>query len=158
IQTYERHVTATPERQQKIDCYAAIGDVYTVELDDPDRAIDAYLNILSIDENDVRALDALTRLYEKRGDHAQALEMMSQLARLGTDPQQQVDLRYRMGRILDEHLGDRDAAVDNYRKALDVEPGHLPSLEAMRKIYLDSGDWLAAAKTLEQETQYHQQP
>lgn len=158
IETYERHVTATPERQQKIDCYAAIGDVYTVELDDPDRAIDAYLNILSIDENDVRALDALTRLYEKRGDHAQALEMMSQLARLGTDPQQQVDLRYRMGRILDEHLGDRDAAVDNYRKALDVEPGHLPSLEAMRKIYLDSGDWLAAAKTLEQETQYHQQP
>ncbi len=158
IETYERHVTATPDRTQKIECYAAIGDVYTVEVDDPDRAIDAYLNILSIDEDDVRALDALTRLYEKRGDHSQALDMMGQLARLSQDPQQQVDLRYRMGRILDEHLADRDAAVDNYRKALDVEPGHLPSLEAMRKIHLDTGDWLAAAKTLEQETQYNQQP
>lgn len=158
ISTYERHVTATPDRAHKIEAYAAIGDVYTVELHDADRAIDAYLNILSIDADDVRALGALTRLYEKREDHSQALDMMSSLVRLTTDPAQVVDLRYRMGRILDEHIADRESAVDNYRAALDVEPGHLPSLEAMRKIYLDAGDWLAAAKTLEQETTYQQQP
>src|SRR5690606_18173298 len=104
------------------------------------------------------ALSALTRLYEQRGDYGQALDMMGQLVRQLSDPAQVVDLRYRMGRILDEHLADRDAAVDNYRSALDVEPGHLPSLEAMRKIYLDAGDWLAAAKTLEVETTHHTQP
>ncbi len=158
IETYERHVTATPDRTQKVECYAAIGDIYGGELADADRAIDAFLNILSIDADNVRALDALTKLYEKREDHSQALDMMGQLVRLTQDPQQVVDLRFRMGRILDEHLADREAAVDNYRKALDVDPGHLASLEAMRRIYLDSGDWLAAAKTLEQETQYQQQP
>lgn len=158
ISTYERHVTATPDRAQKIESYAAIGDVYTGELNDADRAVDAFLNILALDPDNVRALDALTRLYERREDHSQALEMMGQLVRLTADPAQVVDLRFRMGRILDEHLADREAAVDNYKSALDVEPGHLPSLEAMRKIYLDAGDWLAAAKTLEQETTYHQQP
>lgn len=158
ISTYERHVTATPDRAQKIECYAAIGDIYSGELSDPDRAVDAFLNILAIDPENERALSALTRLYEQRGDYGQALDMMGQLVRQLSDPAQVVDLRYRMGRILDEHLADRDAAVDNYRSALDVEPGHLPSLEAMRKIYLDAGDWLAAAKTLEVETTHHTQP
>ena len=158
ISTYERHVTATPDRAQKIECYSAIGDVYAGELNDADRAIDAFLNILAIDGNNTRALAALTGLYEKREDHSQALDMMSQLVRQTSDPAQVVDLRFRMGRILDEHIADRESAIDNYRSALDVEPGHLPSLEAMRKIYLDAGDWLAAAKTLEQETTYHQQP
>lgn len=158
IDTYERHVAATPDRAVKVECYAAIGDVYTVERDDPDRAVDAYLNILAIDENNLGAISALTRLYERRGDHSQALDMMGQLARLTSEPQQVVDLRFRMGRILDEHLADRRGAIDNYRSALDADPGHLPSLEAMRKIHLDEGDWLAAAKTLEQEAQYQQQP
>src|SRR5687768_5783701 len=84
--------------------------------------------------------------------------MPNQLARLTSEPTQAVKLSSRIGRILDTHLADRDAAVDNYRAALDAEPGHLPSLESMRKIYLDTGDWLAAAKTLEQETQYNTQP
>ncbi|HJL19199.1 MAG TPA: tetratricopeptide repeat protein [Sandaracinaceae bacterium LLY-WYZ-13_1] len=158
IETYDRHVLATPERAEKVECYAAIGEIYANELGDPDRAVDSYLNLLSIDEDNAAAIDALARLYEKREDYPQALDMMNQLARLLQEPQQVVDLRYRMGRILDEHLADREEAVQCYRQALDVEPGHLPSLEAMRKIYLDSGDWLAAARTLEQETEHTQAP
>ena len=158
IATYERHVSATPDRTEKVECYAAIGQVYSVEIDDADRAIDSYLNLLAIDEDNAGALDALTRLYEKREDYSQALDMMQQLSRQISEPKQVVDLRFRMGRILDQQLADRDAAVDSYRAALDVEPGHLPSLAAMRKIYIDSGDWLAAARTLEQETQYQQNP
>ena len=84
--------------------------------------------------------------------------MMERTARLATDPAQIVDLRYRMGKILDEQLGDRASAIDNYQTAIDAEPGHLPSLEALRKIHIDSGDWLAASKVLEQETQYQTSP
>ncbi len=158
IGAYERHVAASPDRGVKSACYAAIGEVYAGELGDVDRAIDSYLALLDIDEDNVAALDALTRLYEKREDYSQALEFMNKLARLQTDPAQAVDMRFRMGRILDAQLADRDGAVDCYRQALDADPGHLPSLEAMRKIHLDMGDWLAAAKTLEQETQYTDNP
>jgi tetratricopeptide (TPR) repeat protein len=158
IETYERHVGSTPDRTEKQELLAAIGDVYSVEIHDADRAVDAYLNITSINPDNVVALDALTRIYDKRGDHGQALDTMMHLSRLVSDPQQVVDLRFRMGKLLDEKIGDRASAVDQYQSALDVEPGHLPSLEAMRKIHLDAGDWLAAAKTLEQESQYQQQP
>jgi tetratricopeptide (TPR) repeat protein len=156
VSTLERHVAATPERREKVELFRAIGDVWATEKGDIDRAIDAYLELIAIDEGDVRALDALARLYERRGDHAQALDMMEQLSRRLSDPQQLVDLRYRMGRLYDEKLGDRATAIEKYEAAIDVEPGHLPSLEAMRKIHLDNGDWLSAAKVLEQETQYTQ--
>ncbi len=158
IYTLERHVSATSDRGEKQRLLAEIGDTYHVEVKDLDKAVDAYLNITSINSDNVTALDALARIYDKRGDHSQSLDAMHSLARLIQDPQQVVDLRFRMGKLLDEKLGDRASAVDQYQSALDVEPGHLASLEAMRKIHLDSGDWLAAAKTLEQEASYQQQP
>ena len=156
LETFERHVTATPDRGEKVRLFKATGEVLWHEKDDPDRAVDAYLNALDLNEDDIEALDALTRLYDKRGDHASALEMMERVARLTSEPAQVVDLRYRMGKLLDEQLGDRATAIDNYQRALDVEPGHLSSLEAMRRIHLDEGDWLAASKVLEQETQYQE--
>ncbi len=156
LQTFERHVTATPDRAEKVRLFKAAGEVWWHEKEDLDRAIDGYLNAIDLNEDDLEALDALTRLYDKRGDHASALEMMERVARLSQDPAQQVDLRFRMGKILDEQLGDRAGAIDHYQSALDVEPGHLASLEAMRKIHIDEGDWLAASKVLEQETQYQE--
>jgi tetratricopeptide (TPR) repeat protein len=158
IETYERHINATPDRAEKVRVYKALGETYARDLNDLDRAVDAYLNVLSIDDQNVDALDALTRIYEKRGDQASALEMMEQLARLVSDPARQVDLLYRSGRILDRDLGDRMSALDKYQMALDLDPGHLPSLGAMRLIQVDSGDWLAAAKLYEQEASYQKSP
>lgn len=158
IDTNERHVAATPDRTEKQELFAAIGDVFANELHDVDRAIDSYLNILSINPDNEAALDAISKLYEKRGDHGQAFDAMLQRSRLISEPSEGVELRFRMGKLLDEQLGDRASAVDQYQQALDLEPGHLPSLEAMRRIHLDDGDWLAAAKVLEQESHYQQQP
>jgi tetratricopeptide (TPR) repeat protein len=158
VNTYERHVSATPDRREKIELFQHIGAVFATDKSDVDRAIDAYLNVIGLDEGHVPSLDALARLYDKRGDHGASLDMMEQLSRRLSDPQQLVDLRHRMGRLYDERLGDRATAVDKYQSALDVEPGHLPSLEAMRKIHVDNGDWLSASRVLEQETRYTQAP
>jgi tetratricopeptide (TPR) repeat protein len=154
LRTYDRWIAATPDRAEKCRAFKAMGDVYAHDVGDVDRAIDSYLAALDLNDNDVEALDALTRLYDKRGDHGAALEMMEKTSRLSTDPAQLIDLRFRMGRILDAQLGDRAGAIDAYQAAIDVDPGHLPSLEALRKIHIDSGEWDAAAKILEQEAQH----
>jgi len=158
VETYERHIQATPDRAEKIRLWKAMGDVFGGEVSDADRAVDCYLEVLSIDDQDGQALDALTRLYDKRGDHASALEMMEQLSRQLTDPSQRVDLEFRMGRIFDEELGDRISALDHYETATGLNPAHVPSLEAMRKIQVDSGDWVAAARTLEAEAKHTEAP
>ncbi|MBK8168920.1 MAG: tetratricopeptide repeat protein [Sandaracinaceae bacterium] len=156
IGTLDRHVSATPDRKQKVDLFQAMGETYAQEKQDVDNAISAYQNLLAIEEKNVGALDAVSRLYEKRGDHSSAIDAMEQLIKMLNEPAAIVELRYRMGNLLDTQLGDRSAAVDQFQSALDVEPGHLPSLEAMRKIHIDNSDWLSASRVLEQET-HHQQ-
>ncbi|MET0339682.1 MAG: tetratricopeptide repeat protein [Polyangiales bacterium] len=158
IGTYERHVSATPERGEKLEIYKSLGDVYANELKDNDRAVDTYLNVTQLDENDQHALSALSRLYEKTEDHAAAIDVLERLARLVKEPAEQVELNYRAGKLLEEKLGDRQAAVDHYERALDLDPAHLASLAAMRAVHVDSGDWHAAARTLEREIQHTQNP
>ena len=158
IDTYERHISATPDRSTKVQLYKAMGETYARDRDDADRAVDAYLAVLDIDEQETEAMGALAHIYEKREEHAAALEMMEQLARLEQDAAKQVDLLYRSGRILETELSDRSGALDRYQMALDLEPGHLPSLSAMRTLHMEEGDWLAACKLLEQEASYQSNP
>lgn len=158
LNTFERHVDATPDRAQKVSLLKRMGTTYATELQADDQAIDAYIRAIDLNDSDLEALDELTRLYDKRGEHAAALEMMEKMAALSTEPEQQVDLRFRMGALLDQQLGDRHSALEHFQSAIDIEPGHLPSLEAMRNIQIDMGDWLAAAKVLRQETEYQENP
>ena len=83
--------------------------------------------------------------------------MMGQLAAVVDEPADQVALKHRMGRILDQELGDRVSALEQFQAAIDLDPGHLQSLEAMRGIHVDSGDWVAAAKTLGLEVEHTEQ-
>ncbi len=158
INTFERHVAATPERADKINIYKALGDLYASEIKDLGRAVDSYLNVTNLDEANVEALEALAKLYEKTEDHAAAIDCLERLSRLSRAPAQQVDLHYRIARILEEKLGDRSAAVAHYEQAIDIDPAHLPSLEAMRKVHVDNGNWLAASRTLEREIEHQQNP
>ncbi|MGD8860164.1 MAG: tetratricopeptide repeat protein, partial [Myxococcales bacterium] len=158
IETLQRHIDATPDRGEKIDLFCQMGEVYREHLNDTDRAVEAYLNVTSIDENHHDALDALAKLYEQRGEQSMALDSMEKLAGLVDDPAEKVALYYRMGRLYDAELGDRVAAVEHFERAIEIDGAHLPSLEAMRDIHVDEGDWRAAARVLEQATEVDAAP
>ena len=151
INAYERHVSETAGTPSKVEIYGAIAEVFADEVGDADRAIDAYRNIVDLDDTNVPALDALSKLYEKQGDAAQAIDAMTRVADLTTDGTQRVEMYYRIGKALDEKLGDRVQARDRYEMALDLEPTHLASLAALRTIAIDESDWDRAARYLEQE-------
>jgi len=154
VRTFDRHVTATSDTEERARIFRELGQLYASQKDDVERSIDSYLNALNLNEQDVFSLQALTKLYERKGDYSAALDMMGQLALVVDDPADQVALKHRMGRILDRELGDRLSALDQFQAAIDLDPAHLPSLEAMRSIYVDSGDWVAAARTLSLEVEH----
>jgi tetratricopeptide (TPR) repeat protein len=158
INTYERHISETAEYTTKIELYGEIAQVYTDEVGDVDRAIDAYQNIVDLDEANIAALDALSKLFEKQGDAARAIDAMTRVADLTTDGTQRVEMYYRIGKSLEEKLGDRSQAQERFEMALDLDPAHLPSLAALRTIAIDEGDWDRAARYLEQEQMNTQAP
>jgi tetratricopeptide (TPR) repeat protein len=154
ITTYERHIGATLERKTKVELFGAIAQVYADEVEDAERAIDAYKNIVDLDDQNVPALEALAKLYDKTGDAAQSIEYMTRVAELTQDTKQRVEAFYRIGKALDEKLGDRVTAQERYETALDLEPAHLPTLAALRQIAIESADYDKAARYLDQEQSY----
>jgi len=151
INTYERHISEAASGTTKVELYGLIAAVYAEEVGDVDRAIDAYRNIVDLDDTNVPALEALSKLYEKQGDAALAIESMTRVADLTTDGNQRVEMYYRIGKALDEKLGDRGQAQERFEMSLDLDPAHLPSLAALRTIAIDESDWDRAARYLEQE-------
>ncbi|MFO0548190.1 MAG: tetratricopeptide repeat protein [Polyangiaceae bacterium] len=151
IQTYDRHINATIDRPKKVELWSAMALVYAEEVEDIEKAIDAYLNITDLDPQHIPALEALAKLYERQGESSRAIDYMTRVAELTTDGKQKVEMYYRIGKQLDEKLGDRMAAQDNYERALDLEPSHQPTLAALRTIAADAGDWDRAARYLDAE-------
>ncbi len=158
INTYERHIAAAAERSTKVELYGAIGQVFSDEVEDAPRAIDAYKNIVDLDDANVPALEALSKLHERMGEAAQSIEYMTRVADLTADTKQRVDAFYRIGKALDEKLGDRLGAQGRYETALDLDPAHLPTLAALRQIAIDSADYDKAARYLDQEQTHTQSP
>ncbi len=149
VATYERHVDATPDRAEKAELHERIGGVYRDEIKDVDRAIDSFLNVTGIESTNKQALRALAALYEARGDHSLALDVMEKLSGLVDDQAERVALLFRMGKLLDKELGDRVGAIEQFHKAIELDERHLPSLEAMRAIHIEGGDYLSGARVLE---------
>jgi tetratricopeptide (TPR) repeat protein len=151
ITTYERHIAEAASSATKVELFGHIASIYADEVGDGDRAIDAYRNIVDLDDTNVPALEALSKLYEKQGDTAQAIDSMSRVADLTADGKQRVEMYYRIGKALDEKLGDRGQAQERFEMALDLDPSHVPTLAALRTIAIDESDWDRAARYLEQE-------
>ncbi|MBK8251487.1 MAG: tetratricopeptide repeat protein [Polyangiaceae bacterium] len=151
IGAYDRHINATLDRGKKVELFGATAKVYSEELSDTEKAIDAYLNIVDIEDTNIPALEALAKLYEKQGDAAKAIDYMTRVADLTADGKQRVEMYYRIGKQLDEKLGDRMGAQDKFEQALDLDPKHIPTLAALRVIAIDSQDWDRAARYLDQE-------
>jgi golgin subfamily B member 1 len=158
INVYERHISATLDRKTKVDLYGAIAQVYADEVDDTDRAIDAYRNIVDLDDTNLPALEALSKLYDKQGDAPSSIDYMTRVAELTQDSKQRVESYYRIGKALDEKLGDRVSAQDRYEMALDLDPSHLPTLGALRQIATDNADYDKAARYIDQEQSYTPAP
>ena len=154
VNAYERHIGATLERKTKIDLFGAIAQVYVDEVEDMERAIDAYRNIVDLDEVNVPAWEALSKAYDKLGDAAQSIDAMTRVADLTQDTKQRVEAFFKIAKALDEKLSDRLQARDRYEQALDLDPSHIPSLGALRQLAMDDSDWDKAARYIDQEQSY----
>ncbi|MGH7434766.1 MAG: tetratricopeptide repeat protein, partial [Polyangiaceae bacterium] len=51
VNAYERHISATAERKTKVEIYGAIAQVFADEVQDAERAIDAYKNLVDLEDS-----------------------------------------------------------------------------------------------------------
>ncbi|MBN2724949.1 MAG: tetratricopeptide repeat protein [Deltaproteobacteria bacterium] len=144
-----RHVNSTFDPSEKVRLYKSAADALERYLEEPERAIDAYLAILDEEPRDVDALTALSRLYEQQGNWERSLDISQQLVELVDDDQVKKELYFRLGKISEEQLNDHDEAERLYAEALAIDPSFVGALRELSRIYEDRGDWIKASRMLD---------
>ncbi len=151
VSLYERHIALVGEDEHRcLELNLTRGRVLAEQLQAPDRAMQAYEAAIALDPEHAGALEALARLRETTGDADAAIHAIEALADKATSPEGKAEQYYRAAKLLEER-GDRDGAIEYYKKTLDQVPTDVTTSQALRSAYVARGDINAAIQLLERE-------
>ncbi len=141
VQVLERRGELSQDlAEQKGLAYRA-AELYERELRDPEKAIATWRHVLSLDEDDKPALDALGELYFRRGMHRDLAFVLSRKIELATEERERRPLRFAMAKVFEEQIGDTFEAISAYKAAIDADPRDKDALTALARLYEKEGQW-----------------
>ena len=153
IGIYDKHIGVIADEGRKVDILLAKARTLADNIGSPERAMKTYEEVLKIREGHAGALEALAQLKEVSGDSHAALSAIEALAGKAATPEAKAEQWVRAGRLL-ESRGDKDAAIERYKAALEANPRDVAAGTALRKAYADRGDAGSVVNLVERELQF----
>ncbi len=119
-----------------VEVLLRVGQIHELQRADADAAIARYRKVLEVDASNASALRALDRLYEAHEQWPQVAEVLGrELTLSDLSPDDAVALRYRLGLVLEQRLGDPVGALAAYREIIDVQADHAESVTALEGMF-----------------------
>jgi tetratricopeptide (TPR) repeat protein len=118
-----------------------IAQLYEDVLGEHALAAQTYKRVLQQDSGHLAAVHAWQRSAARAHRPRELLEALDYEIELTVERDRLVGLLHRAGEVLDEQLGDRDEAIARYRRALDKDPRHVPTLSSLGRLYYAAGRW-----------------
>jgi tetratricopeptide (TPR) repeat protein len=147
VQLYEKNLRLAADDKRRVELLLAMGRVLVEQIGSPERARKAYEKVLEIDPNHAGALESLAHVRAATGDAMAALSAVESLAEKAATLESKADLWIRAAKML-EDKGDRDGAIERYKKALDAQPKNAVAVSSLRAAYLARGDATSAVELL----------
>lgn len=147
LASYRRRAQRETESAAKASLLLEVATLQEQKLVDLDGAAATYREVLALVPTHLKALRALARIDEARGDWDSLAEVLAEELKQTPDGQARFDLLMRVGHIEEMNLDAPANALDYYRDALNI-PGvgggaRPQAIDAVARIVLD--DKLAAA-------------
>ncbi len=147
---FDRHAKGASDDDRKRELMLQAVKVLMVDVGAPDRAMEVCERVLALAPDDPTALDLVARLKAQTGDAAAAIQATDRLAEAEKDLHKKSELWLRAGRML-EDKGDKDGAIQRYKRALDADAKNAEAATALRTIYTGRGDAHGAVELLQRE-------
>jgi len=141
VALYEGELRVTRDRAQIVHLLEKLGTIYDEKLSDKDKAIATYQRILEEAPGYLPAVRLLARIYFQAGRWEDLIKINEMEASIVEDQNQVVALYHKNGEIYEEKLGDKDTAIEYYKKVVALQPTYLPTLSALGRLYLQRGQW-----------------
>ena len=152
VSLYEKNLRIATEDKRRIELHLAMGRVLVDQVGSPERARHAFEKVLELDPDHAGALESLASVRAATGDAMAALSAIESLAARATSPESKADLWIRAAKMLEEK-GDRDGAIERYKKALDAQKNNLAAAASLRAAYLHRGDATSAVELIGRENE-----
>lgn len=130
VALYQRAVDRAGDKHVRVTHLTKLAALYEDTLKDPAEASRIYQLLLDHEPESGLPLHALQRTLERAGKYPELVAALDAEITRTRDASQRLALTQRIGDILLDHLGDRDAALTRYRQILDVERNHPDALAA----------------------------
>lgn len=148
---YDRHLELlVADEERWLEKSLALGRVLAEGLGVHDRAVAVYESVLERHPENTEALEALAKVRLGTGNTDDAVRAIEQLAKNAETPEERAEHYIRAAQAF-EAAGDRDAAIERYKLAVEANPNDRTAAAVLRGAYVARGDVTAAAELLEQE-------
>ncbi|HPV04010.1 MAG TPA: tetratricopeptide repeat protein [Myxococcota bacterium] len=125
----------------RLEHLVRFGEVLSKHTERKADAIGWYEKVLKDWPENESALVALTDLYAEAGNHGKLVDVLEKRVDLSADYIEKVELQFRAGQVLENEVHDPKRAVVAYAKILDFDDSHVPTLDALIRLYEQLKDW-----------------
>jgi len=148
IDSLELLADTEQDPQKRAELWVRAGQMLE-EHDDLDGAIDRYKLSLDADAGCEAALEALSRLYGRRGDTRGEAELLLRKVELSQDASTKAKRLVVLGTLRLEKLKDKALAADAFERARELDPANIEALLGLGRLALERGRWEEATSFLE---------
>jgi golgin subfamily B member 1 len=106
-----------------------------VQLEDVDGAIARYRRVVDADPENLTSIRALDRLFLQSERWADLATVLAREAEITPSADEVLEVKYRLGQVLQSKLGDVERALVAYRDVIGASPEHQATLEALEGLF-----------------------
>jgi tetratricopeptide (TPR) repeat protein len=150
---YGIQIETTVDPQQKIPLLFKHAELLAFSMDDVDGAIARLREILAISPGYVPASKLAATLYTRLGRHADLVELWEAEVATNVDRDQALFLLEKIAGVAEDQLHDAGRAIDAYLRMVKLQPGYLPALRSLARLYTAAERWDDLIRVIEEEAQ-----
>ncbi|MEJ7602795.1 MAG: tetratricopeptide repeat protein [Kofleriaceae bacterium] len=158
VATLEAGATTAPNADLAAGLWARAAEIHEAKRRDQERAITAWRKVEEARPDDLVALAALDRLLAVTNQVDQLVVVVARRAELAEDPNIRLVLLHRVAALYEEVVEDKPAAIAAYKSVLGVDDTDLVALDALERLYKDTGDGRELASTYERKIELTTDP
>jgi tetratricopeptide (TPR) repeat protein len=159
VQVLDQHTKYAANPDEKIQLIRRMAELQQGKLEDLPGAAARWEEVVRLDPDDAKALEALTDIYttlERWADLARVLDM--QIERVIADPVQQAAYLRQLAQLAEGSLGDLRRAQRCWENLCEVLPADTEALDSLARIYTGEGDWATLVRILERQIPLAKEP
>jgi len=151
VDILEDIIYKTSDKEQRIELFIQLGEMYAQELKYTGDAEKAYRKALELNKDSRAVMHKLLKLHIEAGEYEKTLNILAELLRVEEDGAKKAGYHHTAGMLILEHLDDTDAALKHFEQSIIYNPSGSDALEMMISLLSEKGNYDAVASLLKKQ-------